>query len=191
MDLHPPAPPAPSAAAVARLCGRIPGLLGDLRSDHAGETGAVMIYRGILAFARDPALRDFAARHGETEAGHLRLLEAMLPPAGHSRLLPIWRVAGWLTGALPALVGPAAVQVTIEAVESFVDRHYREQIETLGTTGEEGALRALLEHCRLEEVEHRDEAAGLLGPRRGLAARLWGGLVGWGSASAVKAARRV
>ena len=28
----------------------------DLRSDHAGETGAVMIYNGILAVSRDPAL---------------------------------------------------------------------------------------------------------------------------------------
>ena len=26
----------------------------ELRSDHAGETGAVLIYRGILAFSRDP-----------------------------------------------------------------------------------------------------------------------------------------
>lgn len=191
MDMHSPAPPAPSAAAVARLIARMPGLLGDLRSDHAGETGAVMIYRGILAFARDPGVRDFAARHLETEAGHLRLLEAMLPPEGHSRLLPIWRVAGWLTGALPALVGPAAVQVTIEAVETFVDHHYREQIDRLAPAGEEGALRALLEHCRLEEVEHRDEAAGLLGARRGLPARLWGGIVGRGSAAAVSAARRI
>ena len=29
-------------------------LIGELRSDHAGETGAVMIYRGILAFCKDP-----------------------------------------------------------------------------------------------------------------------------------------
>jgi ubiquinone biosynthesis monooxygenase Coq7 len=28
-------------------------LIGELRSDHAGETGAVMIYRGILAFCKD------------------------------------------------------------------------------------------------------------------------------------------
>lgn len=28
-------------------------LVADLRSDHAGETGAVVIYRGILAVTRD------------------------------------------------------------------------------------------------------------------------------------------
>ncbi|MCZ8149187.1 MAG: demethoxyubiquinone hydroxylase family protein, partial [Roseomonas sp.] len=94
-------------------------LVRELRSDHAGETGAVMIYRGILAVSRDPGVRDFAARHGATEQGHLDLLEQLLPPAQRSRLLPIWKVAGFLTGALPALFGPRAVHVTIDAVESF------------------------------------------------------------------------
>ena len=115
----------------------------------------------------------------------------LLAPAQRSRLLPIWRVAGWLTGALPALVGPAAVQVTIEAVETFVDHHYQEQIDRLPAAGEAGAVRALLEQCRLEEVEHRDEAAELLGAERGWLARLWGGIVGRGSAAAVAAARRI
>ena len=45
----------------------------DLRSDHAGETGAVMIYKGILAVSRDPALRSFASTHLETEQKHLEL----------------------------------------------------------------------------------------------------------------------
>ncbi len=38
---------------VAGLAEGVPGLLGDLRSDHAGETGAVAIYLGILAISRD------------------------------------------------------------------------------------------------------------------------------------------
>ena len=84
-------------------------LIAELRSDHAGETGAVMIYRGILAFCRDATLRDFAQRHMSTEQGHLRLIEEVLPRAQHSRLLPIWRVAGWITGAVPALFGPRPV----------------------------------------------------------------------------------
>ena len=85
-------------------------LIGELRSDHAGETGAVMIYRGILAFCKDPAIRDFAERHGATEQGHLDLLNALLPPEAHSKLLPIWRIAGWMTGAIPALFGPRLPQ---------------------------------------------------------------------------------
>lgn len=174
------------------LLARIPALLGDLRSDHAGETGAVMIYRGILARSQDPAIRRFAAAHLATEAGHLRLLEAMLAPGQRSILLPIWRVAGFLTGWLPALFGPRAIYATIEAVETFVDRHYEEQIARLGHAGEEGALRRLLEACQGEEVHHRDEAAAALGgAERSLPLRAWAFIVGTGSAAAVSAARRI
>lgn len=54
-------------------------VLADLRTDHAGETGAVCIYRGVLRFARDPALRAFAQRHLATEQVHLQQMEAWLP----------------------------------------------------------------------------------------------------------------
>lgn len=189
-------PPAEAGIAsgieIAPLLARIPGLLGDLRSDHAGETGAVMIYRGILARAKDPEIRRFATQHLATEAEHLRLLDALLAPGQRSVLLPVWRVAGFLTGFLPALFGPRAIYATIEAVETFVDRHYEEQIVKLGRTGEEGALRRLLETCQGEEVHHRDEAAAALGgAERGALLRAWGWVVGTGSAAAVSAARRI
>jgi ubiquinone biosynthesis monooxygenase Coq7 len=171
---------------------RVPGLLGDLRSDHAGETGAVFIYRGILAVSRDADVRDFATRHLATEQRHLDLIEEILPPSRRSLLLPIWRIAGFLTGWLPALAGRRAVFATIEAVETFVDHHYAEQIAKLAPTGEEGALRRLLEECQGEEIHHRDEAAAALGGvPPGVLLRGWAWLVGFGSASAVAAARRI
>jgi ubiquinone biosynthesis monooxygenase Coq7 len=166
-------------------------LVAELRSDHAGETGAVMIYRGILAVARDPAVRDFARRHRATEQGHLDLLEALLPPRQRSRLLPVWRVAGWLTGALPALFGPRAVHVTIDAVESFVDHHYQQQLDRLDAEGTHPEIRSLLARCQAEEVEHRDEARELTGHPAGPLLRAWARTVGAGSAAAVMAAKRV
>ena len=167
-------------------------LVGELRSDHAGETGAVRIYDGILAISRDPAVRDFALRHRATEQGHLDLLEALLPPGERSRLLPVWRIAGWLTGALPALFGPRAVFATLDAVETFVDHHYRAQTDRLAAEGILPEIHALLEKCREEEVRHRDEAreAGA-GPAYGPLLRAWAWLVGSGSAAAVAAARRI
>ncbi len=163
----------------------IPQLRGDLRSDHAGESGAVMIYRGILVLARDPAIRAFAARHLVTEQEHLRLLEAIRAP--RSLLLPLWQVAGFLTGFLPALFGARAVYATIEAVETFVDHHYAEQIARL----DGGPLRALLVECQHDEVHHRDEAAAALGAARGPFLRLWSWMVVAGSGAAVAAARRI
>ncbi len=75
-------------------------LPGDIRSDHAGEMGAVMIYRGILAVSRYPAVREFARAHLRTEQRHLAIVKAMLLPGQRSLLLPLWRVAGWFTGSL-------------------------------------------------------------------------------------------
>lgn len=166
----------------------------ELRSDHAGETGAVYIYKGITAVARwqqDDALLAFARQHGETEAEHLRLVEAWLPPAQRSRLLGPWRLAGWLTGAIPALFGQRAVYGTIAAVETFVDVHYQQQIDHLHTHGDPAGLRPLLERCQADEQHHRDEAAAMAGPRLPGVLRLWCAVVGSGSAAAVVLARRV
>lgn len=165
-------------------------LAAELRSDHAGEIGAVAIYQGILKVTRDPDLAQFAERHLQTEKRHLAEIAELLPVADQSRLLPIWRVAGFLTGAIPACFGPAAVFITIDAVETFVESHYLSQIQRLTDLGEH-EVRELLNSCLLDEVEHRNEAR-YLGPGEiGLLGRYWQWLVGAGSNFAVSLARRV
>ena len=163
----------------------------ELRSDHAGEFGAVLIYQGILAISRDANVREFAALHLQTEQKHLTLMEEIVPVAGRTWLLPLWRVMGWLIGALPALFGRQAVFATIEAVETFVDHHYEQQIVRLMPEGEHGPLRQVLLDCQADEVSHRDEAASLALPKRNVMLRLWCAIVGSGSAAAVVAAKRV
>lgn len=162
-----------------------------LRSDHAGETGAVAIYEGILWASRDRRVRDFAHRHIATELRHLTIMEELIVPARPSRLLPLWRAAGFLTGALPALIGPRAVYATIDAVESFVDGHYRRQIEALEGNDRWRTIRETLESCRRDEVDHRDEARRLCHRCRGPAARVWARIVTLGSALGVATAERV
>lgn len=166
----------------------------ELRSDHAGETGAVYIYRGIAAVARwrgDAELIGFAERHGITESEHLQLIEDLQPPVRRSYLLGPWRVAGWLTGALPALFGRRAVYATIAAVETFVDQHYQQQIDHLERHGGPEGLLPLLLRCQSDERHHRDEAAALTGELPSWPLRAWCALVGAGSAAAVVLARRV
>jgi demethoxyubiquinone hydroxylase (CLK1/Coq7/Cat5 family) len=166
-------------------------LAGDLRSDQAGETGAVWIYRGLLAVSRDAGVREFAHRHLATEKGHLDKINAVLPWPQRSRLLPGWRVAGFATGALPALFGPRAVYATIAAVETFVDQHYQHQIDKLQNQPEHANLLALLRECQQDECEHRDEAIVLQAQPPGWILRAWCGLVGRGSSAAVVLARLV
>ncbi len=175
------------AGAPAVLTRRV---LADLRSDHAGETGAVAIYRGILHVARDSELRAFAQRHLHTEQQHLEQMQAWLPLSERSRLLPAWRGAGWATGALPALFGPPAVYATIAAVETFVDRHYAEQIAHLQIAPGPPGLRDTLAACQADECAHLDEAAALAPARAGVALRMWCRLIGAGSSAAVALARR-
>ena len=168
-----------------------PDLVGDLRSDHAGETGAVWIYRGLLMVSRDAGVREFAKRHLATEQDHLDKIKAVLPWPQRSRLLPGWRVAGFATGALPALFGPRAVYATIAAVETFVDQHYQHQIDKLEQQPEHADLLALMRQCQQDECEHRDEALALQNQPPGWLLRAWCKLVGSGSSTAVALARRI
>jgi len=164
----------------------------DLRTDHAGEVGAVFIYQGVLQFARDPMLRAFAEHHLVTEQKHLLLIAGWLPKAEYSRLLPLWKLAGFLTGALPALFGSKAVYATIEAVETFVNQHYEDQIRALESKPELSDLRQTLLNCQADEVAHRDEAAAALGSTRpNLVLRAWCAMVGTGSKAAVSLIRHI
>ena len=166
-------------------------LVADLRSDQAGETGAVYIYRGILAVSRDAMVRAFAQEHLQTEQQHLEEIDELMPPGSRSRLLPAWRLAGWVTGALPALFGRRAVFATIEAVETFVDAHYTEQIDALETEPRFAWLREVMIRLRADEIHHRDDAAGRLETPPGPVLKAWAWTVGFGSSSAVKLARRL
>lgn len=167
-------------------------VLTDLRTDHAGETGAVFFYLGILQFTRNPALRVFAEHHLATEQSHWRHIESWLPKAHYSYLLPLWRFAGFMTGALPALVGPRAVYVTIQAVETYVNQHYDGQIRALESKPALAKLRQILLECQDDEVAHRDQAAAALGQKKtGLLLHFWSVLVGAGSRAAVAVCRHV
>ena len=171
----------------------LPGsVLADLRTDHAGETGAVCIYQGILKFTRDPELQAFAEHHMATEQSHLQHIESWLPKAHYSYLLPLWRLAGFMTGALPALVSARAVYVTIQAVETFVNHHYDDQIRALESKLALAKLRQILLECQDDEVAHRDQAAAALGQKKtGLLLHFWSVLVGAGSRAAVAVCRHV
>ncbi len=161
-----------------------------LRSDHAGEAGAVAIYRGILALSRDDSVREFAQHHLATEERHLEIMEQLVPSTHRSRLLGVWRIAGWITGALPALFGASAVYRTIDAVETFVELHYSEQIERLRERPEDRELCSLLEQCCADEVMHRNEARSQLAAP-GLIGRCWAAMVGLGSRVGVYLACRI
>lgn len=165
----------------------------ELRSDHAGEVGAVQIYRGIKAVALwrgDHDLMRFADEHGAVEQEHLAMMEKLVPVEQRSRLQVPWQIAGWLTGAVPALFGRDTVYSTIQAVETFVDHHYQQQIDQLSSHPEHNDLTATLTQFQADEVHHRDDAASRI-ESTSPAVKLWGALIGIGSKAAVSVCRKI
>ncbi|MEM7278721.1 MAG: demethoxyubiquinone hydroxylase family protein [Pseudomonadota bacterium] len=168
-----------------------PGLIADLQSDHAGEAGAVAIYKGMLAVSRDSAVRRFSMKHIRTELRHLRFFEEWLPKRHHSRLLPVWRGAGWLLGATSALFGRQAAFRTVAAVETFVEEHYLGQIEIMESTKALNPLATILRKFCADEVDHRNDATTRLARTEGAIAGAWAYLIAIGSALGVGIARRI
>lgn len=173
-------------------------LMGLLRTDHAGETGAVMIYRGILSVTRDPQLRIFASEHLDAETRHLSLMNQLVAASERSKLLPLWRLLGWLTGAIPSCFSANAVYATVAAVETFVDQHYFEQIQlidrylemgTIRHSADLNAVRRILVDCRNDELAHRDEALSYRTANITISLLIWTKMVGIGSRLAVRLVR--
>ena len=81
--------------------------------------------------------------------------------------------------------------LTVQAVETFVEIHYNEQISPLVEHGRCPQLVALLVHCCADEVHHRDDAAERSGGEINTVEWGWMGLVRFGSATAAEVARRI
>ena len=151
-----PLPPRPGPGAAAARLGEI------LRVDHAGELGAVHIYRGqraVLRTARGKgALAADLAEVEDQEARHLARFETLLNErrVRPTLLAPLWRAAGFALGAGTALMGEKAVHACTEAVESVIEGHYADQVAELSERSPD--LAAELSGFRTDELAHRDEA---------------------------------
>ncbi len=133
-----------------------------VRVDHAGEFGAVQIYRGQRAiFGRSEGKAHAARLIGEMEAGeaeHLRTFDRLIAERGvrPTIMAPVWRVAGFGLGAVTALMGEKAAHACTEAVENVIEEHYARQSEALAGVDEE--LKDVVDRFREEELAHRDTA---------------------------------
>ena len=133
-----------------------------LRVDHAGEHGAIRIYRAQIAAARRiapdivPQLEEALA----DERRHCATFETALRKRGERscNLLSLWGVGGTVLGFSTALLGREAILVCTEAVERTVHRHMDEQVAWLASR--EAGLATVIGAIREEEVAHLDRAGG-------------------------------
>jgi ubiquinone biosynthesis monooxygenase Coq7 len=162
-----------------------------LRVNQAGEYGAKRIYEGQLAIMGDrhPAARSIA-HMAEQEQRHLDAFDRLVAERGVRPTLaqPIWHVAGYALGAVTAMIGPQAAMACTVAVETEVDRHYREQLAELGDA--EPELAAQIEEFRAEEVEHKETALAA-GAEQAPAYPLMSAAIRLGCRAAIAIAKRV
>lgn len=183
-----PVPPRPGQGAFAQRIGEM------LRVDHAGELGAVHIYRGQRAVmdagrGQDRISGQLAEMEAH-EAVHLARMEALL--AEHrvrpTLLSPLWRAAGFALGAGTALMGEKAAHACTEAVETVIEAHYAGQIAELADR--EPALAAELSGFREDELAHRDQARAE-GAREAFGYPILSAVIRAGCAAAIKISEKL
>lgn len=156
MSNHKPLPPRPGQGALAARLAEI------LRVDHAGELGAVSIYRGQRAVFGAAAGRERItgqlAEMEAHEAEHLARFDRLLTErrVRPTALAPVWRAAGFALGAGTALLGDKAAHACTEAVETVIEEHYAGQAAEIAER--EPELADELARFRNEELAHRDLA---------------------------------
>ncbi|MFN5822996.1 MAG: demethoxyubiquinone hydroxylase family protein, partial [Sphingomonadales bacterium] len=74
------------------------------------------------------------------------------------------------------------------AVETEIDRHYREQLEELGDS--DPALSAMIDEFRLEELEHKDTALAA-GAENAIAYPLLSAAIRLGCRAAIAVSKRI
>ena len=178
--------PGPNASRLAEM----------LRVDHAGEYGAVAIYRGQRAvFDALPHKAAIAEEIAEMEAGeieHLETFDRLLAERGirPTVLSPLWNAAGFGLGAVTALMGEKAAMACTEAVEDVIEKHYAEQIAALENDDAEAALASTLTRFREDEIGHKTTAENA-GARQAPGYSLLSAAIKMGCRGAIKIAEKI
>lgn len=131
-----------------------------LKVNHAGENGAVHIYKGQLVFGRFTApgmvaeLREFRIH----EEMHREIFASELQRRGvrRCRSFALCGIGGYVLGLLTGLFGRTAIAATTVAVERVVLAHLREQLRILDGSDAEAA--AAISRIVADEQEHHDRS---------------------------------
>jgi 3-demethoxyubiquinol 3-hydroxylase len=137
--------------------------LGDrvLKVDHAGENGAVNIYRAqrVACFWRGAELQRELAEFQEHEERHRAIFDAELRRRGvrRCRSYHLCGLGGLVLGFVTGLCGRPSISAVTVAVEKVVLRHLETQLRDLRDSDPEafGAISAIV----ADEQAHHDRAA--------------------------------
>ena len=141
---------APEQLTVARI----------LKVNHAGEYGAIRIYRAQIWIARRryPDVVAFLEETLGHEIRHCALFLGAMPErhARPCRIMTLWGNGGLILGFLTALLGRQGIWICTAAVEAAVHRHLEDQLRFLHNRDSD--LYALIEAIQREERMHLSHA---------------------------------
>jgi len=129
-----------------------------LRVDHAGELGAINIYRKQLLISRYlykdivPTLEEMLGHEME----HFNIFDSLLKKRGirHCYALKLWAVGGATLGLITALLGRNAIWVCTNSIETTVLHHLDWQLEFLSKNDREAY--DAVHSIKAEEEQHRE-----------------------------------
>ena len=130
----------------------------EMRVSHAGEVGAVALYKGLMTTARDIQLQQFARQHIRCEERHLSFFDTHVDRVDKTKLMPLWQLSGFGLGAALGLMGSKPTMAAIGAIETFVEGHYRRQVKALDDHPDLTVLASQLNRFADEEGQHRQDA---------------------------------
>ena len=137
-----------------------------VRVNHAGEYGAIRIYRAQIAVARRlyPDIAEDLGEMLEHEIRHCAIFSAAMPVrrSRPCRLISLWSTGGALLGFLTALTGRQGIWTCTAAVEAAVHRHLDDQLGFLVTRDRD--LHDAIRNIRVEELSHLHHAEMQLQP---------------------------
>jgi ubiquinone biosynthesis monooxygenase Coq7 len=133
-----------------------------IRVDHAGERGAINIYKGQLAVLGHTDIGDELREMLKNEEYHLATFEKLMVERGTrpTALLPLWdKLAYYVLGMGTALLGKEAAMACTDAVEEVIGKHYQKQVDELKPYGDgEKSLRKTIAEFRDDELAHQQTA---------------------------------
>ncbi|PHR54495.1 MAG: demethoxyubiquinone hydroxylase family protein [Robiginitomaculum sp.] len=131
-----------------------------IKVDHAGENGAVNIYRAqkLMAYWRAPQLVANLKETQSHEERHRRIFKTYLDKRNIHPCMSyhLCGFGGFVLGFVTGIIGPKAIAATTYAVESVVLEHLQTQVDYL-KRHDQDALAAVTDIIA-EEQEHHDHA---------------------------------
>lgn len=141
-----------------------------LKVNHAGEYGAIRIYRAQIWMARRwyPDIAGSLEEILDHEIKHCSMFIDAMPErnARPCRIMALWGNGGLLLGFLTALLGRQGVWICTAAVEAAVHRHLEDQLHYLRQR--DPALHSLILDIQVEELQHLNHAEARIAARTGL-----------------------